>query len=435
MCTIAQSYVRQCVIAHSLDRHCALPLRHCGVSRVSDNDAQVNAQWRRTDVCGAFTCALWRITYNVRHCASLLRHYNLYVIRHGAQVTAPHSYVRRHCTFICAPWRMHMRDMTPSYRRQNIDAFACAPWSIYTCNITHSCVRHRSFHVCTIVCFTCVAWLNHTDGSTMTRWYVHHLWYVHHRWYVHHISCIRVSLHISLGHIGVVHMCDMTQSYKRKLHDALIRAPSLMHMCTIAHFTCAPCRASHVWHGSIVQTAAPWLIDMCAMTHSYACYCTFHLCAMACFTCATWLIIQTAEPWLIDMCAMTHSYVCHCTYLLVHHGVVRTCDMTQSYRRAFSKERLHDTVDMSRVTLVNVSCQTHALVRDSFTYLTLNMWMNVWWHTYALVALNMWMSHNTREYMYVFIESRHLCVLCWLAMNTCMCSFMHKTRMYSVGYQ
>jgi len=44
----------------------------------------------------------------------------------------------------------------------------------------------------------------------------------------------------------------------------------------------------------------PWLIYMCAMTHSYVCHDSF-ICV----------------PWLIRMCAMTHLDVCHDSFVCV----------------------------------------------------------------------------------------------------------------------
>jgi len=251
-------------------------------------------------------------------------------VRHDECVCAPLLiHMSRHFAFTCAPWRIRMRDMTPSYRRQNIDACTCAPWSIYMCKMTHSSVRHLiqvcviarftctpwctshvwhgsiietatlwladmctifdmctishayvcrcTFHSVTLAWFICVTWLNHTNGSCMTHWYVHQ------------VSCICAPLHISRVHHAVLRMCDMARSYRQQHHDSLICAPWLIHMRVIAHFTCAPWRASHVRHDSSYRRqshdssiCAPWLIHMCAIAHIY-------LCTMAWFARVTWL--------------------------------------------------------------------------------------------------------------------------------------------------
>jgi len=63
----------------------------------------------------------------------------------------------------------------------------------------------------------------------------------------------------------------------------------------------------------------PWLIDMCAMTHSHLCHDSFtrftelkrivdaHVCDDP-FICV---------PWLIDMRAMTHSHLCHDSFIFL----------------------------------------------------------------------------------------------------------------------
>ena len=64
----------------------------------------------------------------------------------------------------------------------------------------------------------------------------------------------------------------------------------------------------------------PWLIHVCAMTHSYV----RHVSVI----CVSWLIDMCA--WLIHMCAMTHSYVCHDSFICVP-WLIDTCAMTHSY--------------------------------------------------------------------------------------------------------
>jgi len=76
----------------------------------------------------------------------------------------------------------------------------------------------------------------------------------------------------------------MTHSYMRQRHDSFMCAPWLIHMCAMTH--------SYVWHDSFM--CAPWLLHMCAMPHP----CVWH----DSFICVTWLL---------HMCDMTHSRVFH----------------------------------------------------------------------------------------------------------------------------
>jgi len=58
-----------------------------------------------------------------------------------------------------------------------------------------------------------------------------------------------------------------------------------------------------------------WLIDVCAMTHSYVCHDSFR-----CFTwprCKWWLalLLSSNKTQLIKICDMTHSYVWHDSFI------------------------------------------------------------------------------------------------------------------------
>jgi len=96
---------------------------------------------------------------------------------------------------------------------------------------------------------------------------------------------------------------DMTHSYV--CHDPSICVPWLIYMCAMTH--------SHVCHLHVCHdsfTCVPWLIHMCAMTQS-----------------VTWLTRHDSlicVPWLIHMCAMTHSHVWHdwfrCVTWHIHTG-------------------------------------------------------------------------------------------------------------------
>jgi len=106
-------------------------------------------------------------------------------------------------------WPFHMCDMTHSYVWH--DPFICVTWLIHMCDMTHSYVWHDSF-ICVTCSFIWVTWL--------------------------------------------IHMCDMIHVYV--WHDSCICVTWLIYMCNTNHF--------HVWHDSFL---CPWLIRMCAMTHSY----------------------------------------------------------------------------------------------------------------------------------------------------------------------
>jgi len=115
--------------------------------------------------------------------------------------------------------------------------------------------------------------------------------------------------HVCASNVGVfvINPCLLCHDcYCLLCHDSFTCVPWLIHMCAMTH--------SHVCHDSF--TCVPWLIHMCAMTHSHVCHasftcvpCLIHMCAMTyshvCHDSFTYV------PWLIHVCAMPHSHVCH----------------------------------------------------------------------------------------------------------------------------
>jgi len=70
---------------------------------------------------------------------------------------------------------------------------------------------------------------------------------------------------------------------------------SMTHDCGSPKYQCGTNYQSHEKLGTPAFICVPWLIHMCAMTHSYVCHDSF--------------IYAFCVPWLIHMCAMTDSYV------------------------------------------------------------------------------------------------------------------------------
>jgi len=175
---------------------------------------------------------------------------------------------------------------------------------------------------------------------------VRSIWYKTHRYLkqIHLIqdapSTIRIPIcFINMG--GHAYVCSNTYTGKSVALGASCTKNIYVHMCDMTHSQRAARVASNI--------SVPWLICMCDMTHSYVCHDSFtcvallhhsarrvlriYMCSRVwrvwrdSFRCMTWLI---CVPWLIHMCAMTHSHVWHdsfrCMTWLIH-----MCAMTHSY--------------------------------------------------------------------------------------------------------
>jgi len=183
-----------------------------------------------------------------------------------------------HDAFTCVPWLtgvmykeelQHGGKIKPTFH----DSFIRVRWPIQMCAMTHSCVCHVSF--------ACVPWLLHMFFSWNPTFYY---------------SFISVPWLIPPV-LWLIPACAMTHSPTS--HDSFICVPWLNHLCAMTH--------SHVCHDDSF-TRVSWLTGVVhavvsgvatkenphPMTHSYVCNDSF-ICV----------------PWLIHMCAMTHSNECH----------------------------------------------------------------------------------------------------------------------------
>jgi len=129
----------------------------------------------------------------------------------------------------------------------------------------------------------------------------------------------------------LIHMCAMTHSHV--CHDSFTCVPWLMwriHRWQ-THFSSAylsaPCK--NVWYDSF--TSVPWLIHMCAMTHSHVCHDSFTcvpwlMCV--CFECATWRIHRWQTHFPSACLSAPCKNMCHDSLTCDTHdsGVCATCD-------------------------------------------------------------------------------------------------------------
>jgi len=86
--------------------------------------------------------------------------------------------------------------------------------------------------------------------------------------------------------------------------DSSICVPWLINMCAMTH--------SYVWRDSF--RCMSWLIHMCDMTRWYLCHDSF-MCDMT--RSHVWHDSFTCVTWLIHMCVMTHWYVWHDSFMCV----------------------------------------------------------------------------------------------------------------------
>jgi len=142
-----------------------------------------------------------------------------------------------HDSFICVPWLLHMCAMTRSichyqtyeskYHITNKPS-TCEPWHSMT---SHMC--HDSF--------TCVPWLvqfvlvkptNLDTTSQMTHLHVSHdIQWLH---MCVKFFCVRVCVSSFICAPWLIETCAVTHSYMR--HDSLIRVPWLNHVCAMPYF-------------------------------------------------------------------------------------------------------------------------------------------------------------------------------------------------------
>jgi len=130
---------------------------------------------------------------------------------------------------------------------------------------------------------------------------------------------------LNLNDLGSLHIQKSYHlTYAVSLFESPKRNASHSHVCAsnVGVFVINPCLLCHdcyclLCHDSF--TCVPWLIHMCAMTHSHVCHDSF-----------------TCVPWLIHMCAMTHSHMCHdssmCVPCLIH-----MCAMTHCFLKATTR--------------------------------------------------------------------------------------------------
>jgi len=93
-------------------------------------------------------------------------------------------------------------------------------------------------------------------------------------------------------------------------HGSFIYVPWLMYMWHVFGADALPFKlhSREVWR---IRMCAPWLIYVCAMTHSYVCH-DFGADVLPCK-------LHSKEAWRIRMCmcAMNHWYVCHDSFMCV----------------------------------------------------------------------------------------------------------------------
>ena len=163
---------------------------------------------------------------------------------------------------LCCTWHMliheyiwHVQQRSGAHERKMCNVCVCV--CVYLCVCVCVCV-----HVCVCVCVR-------NTRAKRTR---------------------SVMRHDSFIMWHDLHMCDTAHSLVR--HDSFILWND---SCILCHdsFICVTWLV-HMWHDSF--KCVPWLI------HWRHIVCTRH----------------ASSPWLIHMCAMTHSYVCHDSFNVCH---------------------------------------------------------------------------------------------------------------------
>jgi len=108
----------------------------------------------------------------------------------------------------------------------------------------------------------------------------------------------------------------------------------------------------------------PWLMHICAMTHSYVCHDSF-ICV----------------PWLIHKCDINHSYTIHVTWLIHMYVIAR--DVTHKHNTHTHNPHTH--INWNRIGLSNP--------RLPHIWMSHVTHMNESCHTYEWVMSHIWMSH------------------------------------------
>jgi len=127
---------------------------------------------------------------------------------------------------------------------------------------------------------------------------------IRHSMHLHHPVWIFCAGDMTIAYscrIWLLHTCDMTHPC---VSPSIIRVPWLHNVgCGSGATTVA-----------VVLVCVPWLILMCAMTHSYVCHDSMMQAVAVARLQLPWYSYLCHDSficvsWLIHMCAVTHSYV------------------------------------------------------------------------------------------------------------------------------
>jgi len=210
-----------------------------------------------------------------------------------------HIRVRRHdsCMFhdsfmyVCTRWHLLKMPTTPSYMwhvscihvtwhihvREKSRAYMCAAtWLIHTTWLIHLCVHQVTFAPHVKYSLKCVTCLVHTCDVTQYTW---------------HVSFIDVCS-------DMIHVCDMTHSFKCAPGDICSKCQRLTHTCDISR-SYMQRHASYMWHVSCIHMCSD-MIYVRDMTHPCMCA-TNDICSK----------YQRPTLKCIHVCGVTHAYMWH----------------------------------------------------------------------------------------------------------------------------
>jgi len=231
----------------------------------------------------------------------------------------------------------------------------CVTWLIHVCALNHLCVCPNDWEhihewviicVCAMICpcmrhdsFICVTWCTCVPSlmcvCAMTHSY---------RWY-DSIMCVTWLRCVAWL------MCVKW----------LVRAPSLMCVCAMTH--------SCLCHDSFM--CVTWLIHMLHDSFVHV-TCFIHAHAIAFGTSKSARKGPTYVPWLIHICAMTHSRMCHDSLICVPR-LIRVCDMTHQFQS--SRRQSRDPLQL--VSLCVYVCVFGGLVRVVFMHVCMRVCVRV----------------------------------------------------------